>query len=149
MTGRVAKGDTLKPSVSVITLAVDDLERSLAFYRDGLGLPTTGIADLADGGDHILFPLDGGLSLVLFLRSELAAVTLHPDTGRDALACVLSHTAGSPEEVDAILNQAAAAGGTITVPAAPQPWGGYAGYFADPDGHLWEIVASLDVNQAP
>ncbi len=138
----------MKPTVSIITLAVDDLERSLAFYRDGLGLPTDGIADLADGGDHILFPLEGGLSFVLFLRSELATVTLQPDTGRDPLAWVLSHTAGSAEEVDAILNQAAAAGGTITVAASPQPWGGYAGYFADPDGHLWEIVASLDVTPA-
>jgi catechol 2,3-dioxygenase-like lactoylglutathione lyase family enzyme len=139
----------VKPTVSIITLAVDDLERSLAFYRDGLGLPTSGIADLADGGDHILFPLEGGISFVLFLRSELAAVTLQPDTGRDPLACVLSHTAGSAEEVDAILDQAAAAGGSITVAAATQPWGGYAGYFADPDGHLWEIVANLDGKPVP
>jgi catechol 2,3-dioxygenase-like lactoylglutathione lyase family enzyme len=130
----------MKPKLSILTLAVDDLERSLTFYRDGLGLPTSGIAGPEHGGHHILFELEDGLSLVLFLRSALADVIGQPATGRNPLAGVLSHYAASNDEVDSILARAEAAGAILS-PAVDQPWGAYTGYFADPDGHIWEIMA--------
>ncbi len=127
----------MNPRINIITLAVDDLQRSLAFYRDGLGLPTKGVA----GGisDHVLFELEGGLSLVLFLQTEVEKLsgTSPKATGE----CILSHAAASKAEVDDILKQAEAAGATIVSAPKDEPWG-YFGYFKDPDGHLWEVLWS-------
>jgi len=124
----------MKPSINIITLAVDDLEKSLAFYRDGLGL-----GDITDGGDHILFKLQGDLSLVLFLRNKFNKVINQANTSRRISEISLSHNADSKEEVDTILKNAQAAGGTLATETMEYDWG-YSGYFNDIDGHLWEIV---------
>ena len=127
-------------TIHCLTLAVDDIERSLTFYRDGLGLPTPG--DAGAGGDHVALPLPGGLYFVLILRPEFAEftglagqTTAAPGTSE----CILSYFAASREDVDAILDRAERAGGLRRGPTAERPWG-YAGYFSDPDGHLWEVM---------
>lgn len=131
----------MKPRINIITLAVDDLEKSLRFYREGLGLPSPGILE---GMDHAAFELQDGLSLVLYPRHELAKVAKE-STGerRSSLEVILSHPAGSREEVDSILGRAKAAGATLPGPAQEQPWG-YFGYFKDLDGHLWEVIWNPD-----
>jgi uncharacterized protein len=136
----------MKPRLDVITLAVDDLERALAFYRDGLGLQTKGVvaADLVDqttgaAGAIVIFKLEGGLTLSLYPRTELAkdaAVAAGPPkVGEFSLGQLVP----SRNDVDRILEQAAAAGAVVT-PPHERPWGIYSGYFRDPDGHLWEII---------
>ncbi len=133
--------------IDVITLAVDDLERSLSFYRDGLGLSSPGIVGSEFPGDETsaagavaMFELRGGLILALYPRTELArdaAVPLGPpQTGEFSVG----HFVGSRDEVDEVLAQAEAAGATITDRPHDRPWGIYSGYFRDPDGHLWEII---------
>jgi uncharacterized protein len=136
----------MEPRVNVITLAVDDLERALVFYRDGLGLQTNGVVaiDLVDAetgaaGAIVIFSLEGGLMLALYPRTELAkdaAVQAGPpQVGQFSLGQLVASRA----EVDRILEQAAAAGAVVT-PPHDRPWGIYSGYFRDPDGHLWEII---------
>ena len=127
----------MQPRINIITLAVDDLDRSLRFYRDGLGLPAKGIIE--GFSDHVLFEMQGGLSLVLYLRSEVNKITGQAETLKSPAACILSYAATSKEEVDDILQRAKAAGGTLTGSTEEQIWG-YFGYFKDPDGHLWEII---------
>jgi catechol 2,3-dioxygenase-like lactoylglutathione lyase family enzyme len=130
----------------VITLAVEDLERSLAFYRDGLGLETKGIVatDLVDhetgaAGAIVIFELDGGLILSLYPRSELAKDAAVPAGPPRSGEFSLGQLVASRAEVDRILEQAAAAGASVT-PPHDRPWGIYSGYFRDPDGHLWEVI---------
>ena len=133
--------------INVITLAVEDLERSLSFYRDGLGLETQGIIgtefegdDATPAGAAAMFELDGGLILSLYPRSELA---------KDANTTLGSHRSSefsigqivaAKEDVDAVLEQARSAGAELTDDPHERPWGIYSGYFRDPDGHLWEII---------
>jgi catechol 2,3-dioxygenase-like lactoylglutathione lyase family enzyme len=137
----------VQPRIHVITLAVDDLERALTFYRDGLGLDSPGIGGTEFAGDEAnpagavaMFRLQGGLILSLYPRSELAKdakVPLGPPkTGEFSIG----HAAGSREEVDALLALAEAAGAALTDKPHDRPWGIYSGYFRDPDGHLWEVV---------
>lgn len=136
----------MKPRLDVITLAVDDLERALVFYRDGLGLQTNGVvaSDLVDEktgaeGAIVIFKLESGLVLTLYPRTELAkdaAVSAGPpQSGEFSLGQLVA----SRGEVDRVLEQAAAAGALVT-PPHDRPWGIYSGYFRDPDGHLWEII---------
>ena len=131
----------MKPRVSVITLGVDDLEQSLHFYRDGLGLRTTGIIGQEfEHGAVAFFDLQPGLKLAIWPRKSLAH-----DSGirlgkPSATEFSLGHNVSSPEEVDTVMSQAADAGAVVVKPAQATFWGGYAGYFRDPDGHLWEIV---------
>jgi catechol 2,3-dioxygenase-like lactoylglutathione lyase family enzyme len=134
------------PRLNVITLAVDDLERSLAFYRDGLGLQTTGVvaADLVDeetaaAGAIVIFKLEGRLLLTLYPRSELAKDAAVPAGPPQIGQFSLGQLVSSRAEVDRVLEQAAAAGAVVT-PPHDRPWGIYSGYFCDPDGHLWEII---------
>jgi uncharacterized protein len=133
--------------VDVITLAVADLDRALAFYRDGLGFESKGIVGAefvrdADtpAGALALFELEGGLAFALYPRSELAkdanVVADAPSTGEFSLG----HLVSTREEVDALLAQAQEAGATLTDRPHDRPWGIYSGYFRDPDGHLWEII---------
>jgi uncharacterized protein len=137
----------MEPCVHVITLAVDDLQRALTFYRDGLGLPTKGVVgDEYDGSDTeaagavVMIHLDGGLILALYPRGELAKDARIPPTAPESGAFSIGHIVGERSEVDALLAQAQAAGATLTDEAHERPWGIYSGYFRDPDGHLWEII---------
>lgn len=131
----------MKPRISMITLGVDDLERALAFYRDGLGWPSDGIIgqEYAHGA-VAFFALQGGLRLALWPRASLAHDTGLAPAGRSAIEFALAHNVASADEVDAVMRRAGSAGATIVKPAGTAFWGGYAGYFQDPDGHLWEIA---------
>lgn len=131
----------MKPRLTVITLGVDDLERALAFYRDGLGLPTDGITGQEfEQGAVAFFDLQAGLKLALWPRQSLAHDAGLPQGSPGSTAVSLGHNVASRAEVDAVMAQAKHAGATIVKPANDTFWGGYAGYFQDPDGHLWEIV---------
>ena len=136
----------MEPRVNVITLAVDDLERALLFYRDGLGLETNGViaTDLVDqetgaAGAIVIFKLESGLILALYPRSELAKDAAVPAGPPHSDQFSLGQLVASRAEVDTMLEQAAAAGAVVT-PPHDRPWGIYSGYFCDPDGHLWEII---------
>ena len=136
------KGDRwMKPRVTVLTLGVDDLERSLRFYRDGLGWPTEGIIGQEyEYGAVAFFDLQAGLRLALWPRDSIAYDTNISRTLASPTEFTLGHNVSSKEEVDAVMELARQAGATITVDAHETFWGGYSGYFQDPDGHLWEIV---------
>jgi hypothetical protein len=138
-------GGPVKPRVHVVTLAVEDLERSLSFYRR-LGLESEGIIASEFPGDEemaagaiALFQLEG-LMLCVFPRSELAKDAKVPEPPRSSGLFSIGHAVGSREEVDAILDLAEAAGAAVTVKGYDRPFGVYSGYFQDPDGHLWEIL---------
>jgi catechol 2,3-dioxygenase-like lactoylglutathione lyase family enzyme len=131
----------MKPRVTVITLGVDDLERSLAFYRDGLGFPTKGIVGTEfEHGAVAFFDLQSGLQLAVWPRADLAHDAGLPRAPGSASELSLGHNVNSRAEVDAVMAQAARAGADIVKPAGPTFWGGYSGYFQDPDGHLWEVT---------
>jgi uncharacterized protein len=131
----------MKPRITVITIGVDNLQRSLEFYRDGLGLPTQGIIGTEfEYGAVVFFDLHAGLKLAIWPRSSIARDTGIPPGVASATEMILSHNVASKEEVDAMMKQAQNAGAVIVKPAQPAFWGGYAGYFQDPDGHLWEMV---------
>lgn len=131
----------MKPRITVITLAVADLDRAIAFYRDGMGLETAGIVGTQYPlGAAAFFHLEGGLTLALWPRTSLAAETGLPLDGPAATEVLIAHNVDSQAEVDAVIAQAAAAGARVVKPAQRLFWGGYGGYFADPDGHLWEVV---------
>lgn len=131
----------MEPRITVITLGVDDLERSVAFYRDGLGLPTDGIVgEEFEYGAVAFFQLQSGIRLALWPRTSIAhdAGLQTAAPGRTELT--IGHNVNSQEHVDAVMAQAADAGAEIVKLATDTFWGGYAGYFSDPDGHLWEVV---------
>lgn len=131
----------MKPRVSVITVGVADLEAAVRFYRDGLGLPTEGIIGTEfEHGAVAFFDLQGGLKLALWPRSSIAHDTGLAPAPQSPTGFTLGHNVSSRAEVDAVMQQAQAAGAAIVKPAHPTFWGGYSGYFQDPDGHLWEIV---------
>lgn len=131
----------MKPRITIITLGVDDLERSLRFYRDGLGFPTEGIVGTEfEHGAVAFFELQPGLMLAIWRRADIAHDANLPITPRSATEFTIGHNVGSQEEVDAVMAQAERAGAKIVKPAGKTFWGGYAGYFQDPDGHLWEIA---------
>jgi uncharacterized protein len=136
----------LKPRIHVITLAVDDLERSLDFYRR-LGLESEGVVATEYPGDAemaagaiAMFQLDRGLILCIFPRSELAKDAKVTVPTEAASQFSIGHAVESREEVDGLLEVAEQAGGTVTVKAYDRPFGVYSGYFRDPDGHLWEVL---------
>jgi hypothetical protein len=139
----------VEPRLDVITLAVTDLELALAFYRR-LGLESRGIVGTqwrddktGANGAIAMFKLEGGLLLNLYPRSDLAkdaSIPLGPpQSGEFSLAQLVN----SRDEVDELLENAAAAGATVA-PAHDRPWGIYSGYFRDPDGHLWEVIWNPD-----
>jgi len=141
----------MRPSVRVVTLAVADLERALAFYRDGLGLASSGIIarelhDDVSGADGAiaLFELDGGLILSLYPRTDLARDAGIAPGASSRTEFSLGHVVERREEVDAVLARAAAAGARLTGGPRERPWGIYSGYFEDPDGHLWEVIWNPD-----
>jgi uncharacterized protein len=137
----------MKPRIHVITLAVADLDRALAFYRDGLGFPTEGLIGTEFAGDETtpdgttaVFHLDGGLMLSIYPRSELAKDASLPPTAAKPGEFSIGHAVASRAEVDEVIAQAGAAGAAVTDAPRDRPWGIYSGYFHDPDGHLWEII---------
>ncbi|HSJ13029.1 MAG TPA: VOC family protein [Longimicrobiales bacterium] len=131
----------MKPRISVITLGVDDLDRAVRFYRDGLGLPTQGIVGTElEHGAVAFFELEGGLRLALWSRASIAHDTGLAQTPPSPTELTLGHNVSGEAEVDRVMREAEAAGAVIVRPAAATFWGGYAGYFRDPDDHLWEIV---------
>ena len=132
----------MKPRVSVITLGVDDLERSLRFYRDGLGLATPGIVgEEFPHGAVAFFDLQPGLKLALWPRASLSHDTGLPRASPSPTDLSLGHNVSSREEVDRVMEQAQAAGAVIVKPARQTFWGGYGGYIADADGFLWKVVS--------
>ena len=137
----------MQAKINFITLAVDDLDRSVAFYRDGLGWETEGIVgrefhDEVTGADGTIafFAVEPGLMLGLYERSNLAKDASLPAGPPSTTEFSVGIPAGSQAEVDELLRQAEAAGGTLTAPAHMRPFGVYSGYFTDPDGHLFEIA---------
>lgn len=131
----------MKPRISVITLGVDDLEASLKFYRDGLGLATEGIVGTEfEHGAVAFFNLQNGVKFAIFSRDDIAHDAGIARTDRSPTEFTLGHNVGSESEVDAIMRQAIEAGAHLVKPAQKTFWGGYAGYFQDPDNHLWEVV---------
>lgn len=125
----------------MLTLAVDDLERAVAFYRDGLGLTTQGIVGKEfENGAVAFFKLDSGLKLALWPRKSMAVDSGLPVGARGGLEFSLAHNVSTQAEVDVVMQQATRAGAKIVKPAQKTFYGGYAGYFQDPDGHLWEVA---------
>jgi catechol 2,3-dioxygenase-like lactoylglutathione lyase family enzyme len=131
----------MKPRITLLTLGVDDLARAVAFYRDGLGFPTEGITGTEfEHGAVAFFELDGGLKLALWERRNIAHDTGLAVTPRSPTDFTIAHNVGSRDAVDAVMSQARQAGAVIVKEAADTFWGGYAGYFQDPDGHVWEVA---------
>ena len=131
----------MKPRITVITIGVDDLEKTLSFYRDGLGLPTQGIIGQEfEHGAVAFFDLQSGLKLAIWPRRDIAHDASIPKSVKSATEFTIGHNVGSKDEVDAVMEQARNAGAAITKKAQVTFWGGYAGYFQDPDGHLWEVA---------
>jgi len=131
----------MKPRISVLTLGVADLEQSLAFYRDGLGLPTEGIIGREfEHGAVAFFELSGGLKLAIWSQDDIAHDTGLRKTPTSPTSFTIGHNVSRREEVDAVMGQARQAGAEIVKPAQDTFYGGYAGYFRDPNGHLWEVV---------
>jgi catechol 2,3-dioxygenase-like lactoylglutathione lyase family enzyme len=131
----------MQARITVITLGVDDLERSLAFYRDGLGLASEGVVGKEfEHGAVAFIQLQSNLRLALWPRTSISHDTGLPLVPASATEMTLGHNVASKAEVDAVMQQAKSAGAVIVKPAHETFWGGYAGYFQDPDGHLWEVV---------
>ena len=125
----------MEPRLNIVTLGVRDLERAISFYRDGLKWPMSS----ASVGDFAIFILSTGTALALYPRDLLAA-DAHVEDGAGFGAITLAQNVPDKETVDRVLAQAVKAGGTLLKPAATAEWGGYSGYFADPDGHPWEVA---------
>lgn len=131
----------MKPRLTVITIGVDNLEQSLRFYRDGLGLMTEGIVGQEfEHGAVAFFDLQPGLRLALWPRQSISYDSGVEASDPSPTEFTLGHNVSSKDEVDEVLAQTRNAGATIVKPAQDTFWGGYAGYFQDPDGHLWEVV---------
>ena len=131
----------MKPRVTLITLGVDDLEKALRFYRDGLGLPSQGIVgEKFEHGAVAFFELQRGFRMALWPRDSIAHDTGLPKTPRSPTDFTIAHNVNTREEVDAVMAQAKKAGANIVKAAHDTFYGGYAGYFQDPDGHLWEVA---------
>ena len=131
----------MRPRITVITVGVGDLEKSLRFYRDGLGLPTQGIIGTEfEHGAVAFFDLQAGVKLAIWPRTSIARDAGIPESPPNPTEFTLGHNVSSREGVDTVMAHARNAGATIVKQAHDTFWGGYAGYFQDPDGHLWEIV---------
>jgi uncharacterized protein len=134
-------GSIMKPRITFLTLGVDNLEASLLFYRDGLGLSTEGIIGTEfEYGAVAFFPLQSGLTFAIYPRKSLAKDAGLPLSPRSSTEFSIGHNVRSTEEVDEVMEKARLAGAVIVKVAQKTFWGGYAGYFHDPDGHLWEIA---------
>jgi catechol 2,3-dioxygenase-like lactoylglutathione lyase family enzyme len=127
--------------ITLITLGVEDLERSLSFYRDGLGLASEGVVGTEfEHGAVAFLPLQHGLTLAIWPRDSIAHDTGLPKGPPNPTELTIGHNVGSRDAVDDVMAQAARAGANVIKAAAETFWGGYAGYFQDPDGHVWEVA---------
>jgi uncharacterized protein len=126
----------VEPRISIIALGVSDLDRSVQFYRDGLKLP------IRPGTQGIAFFETNGTWLSLYPREKLAEDAHVPDTGSGSgfRGFTLAHNVRTRQDVERVLQEAVSAGATLIKPAQDVFWGGYSGYFADPDGFLWEVA---------
>ncbi len=124
----------MEPRISLITLGVSDLQRSIKFYRDGLNLP------MRDGPESIAFFETSGPWLSLYSRDALAEDATVSADGSGFRGFTLAHNVDSPERVEHVLKEAVAAGAKLVKPGQKVFWGGYSGYFEDPDGFLWEVA---------
>jgi uncharacterized glyoxalase superfamily protein PhnB len=131
----------MKPRVTILTLGVEDVERAMKFYGDGLGLPTQGIVGTEfEHGKVAFFDLADGMKLAVFARDDLALDAQIARAPASPTEFSIGHNVNSKKEVDAIMVEARKAGARITKGASDTFWGGYSGYFQDLDGHLWEIM---------
>lgn len=131
----------MEPRITVLSLGVEDLQKSVKFYRDGLGWPSVGIVGKEmEYGAVAFFDLENGLKLALWPRKNISFDTKIPLQEPSATEFTIGHNVESKEEVDMVMALAKRAGAKIVKPAEEAFWGGYAGYFQDPDGHLWEVV---------
>src|SRR5687768_6872721 len=131
----------MKPRITLITLGVDDLDRAVRFYREGLGLATAGVVGTEfEHGAVAFFELQKGLKLALWPRKSIAHDTGVPLGRSNPTDFTIGHNVASKAEVDAVMALAGRAGAVIVKPAHDTFWGGYAGYFQDPDVHLWEVA---------
>ena len=126
----------MKPKIGIVTLGVRDFAKSLAFYKDGLGFPTH---NFKDGEDIVFFKLEGSW-LALYPRDKLAEDATVPDDGKGFSGITLAHNEPSPQAVDKAFAEAIKAGAKAVKQPQKVFWGGYSGYFADPDGYLWEVA---------
>jgi uncharacterized glyoxalase superfamily protein PhnB len=131
----------MKPRITVLTIGVDDLKKALAFYRDGLGLKTEGIVGQEfENGAVAFIDLENGMKLALWPRKSIAHDSGLALQNPSATEFTMGHNVTSKQEVDEVLAKAQKAGASIVKPAHDTFWGGYSGYFQDPDGHLWEVA---------
>lgn len=124
----------MEPRVSLITLGVGDLARSKAFYT------TLGFAASSLGGGEVVFMQAGAVALCLFPRESLACDAEVSAEGSGFRGIAIAHNVREKDQVDAVIAEAVAAGGSLAKAAHDATWGGRFGYFADPDGHLWEVA---------
>ena len=127
----------MDPKITLVTIGVEDINESIRFYRDGLGFP---MRDREADSDVAFFTLEGTW-LSVYPREKLAEDATVPDDGTGFSGVTLAHNVSSQDEVESVLAEAEAAGGRIVKPAQDSFWGGYSGYFADPDDHLWEVAS--------
>ena len=127
----------MEPRLSIITLGVEDMRRSYRFYHDGLGFPTSANED----SPIVFFQMQGSV-LAIYPRKELARDVDPASDGKGSgfSGVTIAHNTRTKDEVDEILHRAETVGGKIQKPAQNTAWGGYSGYFSDPDGHLWEVA---------
>ena len=131
----------MKPRITVLTLGVHDLKKAVKFYGEGLGLPTEGIVgEEFEYGAVAFFNLQHGIRLALWPRKSISHDTGLKLTPLSATDVTIGHNVASKEEVDQVMLQAKNAGAKIIKSAQGTFYGGYAGYFQDPDQHLWEVV---------
>lgn len=136
----------MKPQVAVITLGVENLQRSLTFYRDGMGLLSKGIKrEGYQQREVVMLDMQSGLKLALLHRDTLSLQTGILRTSPNSSAFSLSHIVSSKMAVYILMDHVERAGATIVKAAGNTQWGGYAGYFQDPDGHTWEIAWDEEV----
>ena len=128
----------MKPKISLITFGARDLDAMIAFYRDGLGFP---LHNYKPGDDMVMFRLEGTW-LGLFPRDAQAADATVSTEGAGFSGVVLSHNVASREEADSVFAEALAAGAKAVKKPEAVFWGGYSGYFADPEGNLWEVAVN-------
>jgi hypothetical protein len=131
----------MEPRFSILTLGVNDLEKSFKFYHEGLGFPSKGIIGKEfEHGEAAFFDLKNGLILAIYSRKDLAWDSQVKETNPSATEFSIGYLVKDKAEVDSVMEEAKKAGAIITKPAQKAFWGGYAGYFQDPDGHLWEVA---------